>query len=169
MVSNPWNDSIAWEVSFELDGSLSSLWSAQYEVTGNTVTATGASWNKELAPQGSTSFGFCAARSENPPAPEPEPDPEPVPEPEPDPEPVLDTAVSITSDWGSGYCANIDITNTGTGSVDWSVTVPVEGNVSSLWNANWTQEGGALTIEGLSWNRTLAPGASAQVGYCAAR
>lgn len=170
-VTNPSAQTIVWEVTFELDGSLSSLWSAEYDVSGNTVTATGVSWNRELAPQDSTSFGFCATRSENPPppAPEPEPEPEPAPEPDPDPEPILETAVSVTSDWGSGYCANIDITNNGVDNSVWTVTVPIEGNVSSLWNATWVQEGELLTVEGVSWNRTLAPGGSAQVGYCAAR
>ena len=78
-------------------------------------------------------------------------------------------AVTVTSDWGSGYCANIDITNNNTGSADWVVTLSIEGSVSSLWNATWVQNGELLTIEGLSWNRTLAPGGSAQVGYCAVR
>ena len=168
-VTNPGDQTIAWEVTFELDGSLTSLWSAEYHVTGNTVTATGVSWNRELAPQGATSFGFCATRSENQPPPEPEPVPEPEPEPEPDPDPILETAVSVTSDWGSGYCANIDITNNGPESLEWSVTVPMEGNVTSLWNATWAQEGELLTVEGLNWNRTLAPGGTVQVGYCAAR
>ena len=170
-VTNPHTQTIAWEITFELDGSLSSLWSAEYHVSGNTVTATGVSWNRELAPQGSTSFGFCATRSENPPppAPDPEPEPEPEPDPEPDPDPVLETAVSVTSDWGSGYCANIDITNNGASNSEWTVTVPIEGNVSSLWNATWVQEGELLTVEGVSWNRTLAPGGSVQVGYCAVR
>lgn len=162
-VINPYAQTIAWKVTFELDGSLSSLWSAEYDVSGNTVTATGVSWNRELAPQSSTIFGFCATRSEDPPPPPPEP------EPEPEPEPILETAVSVTSDWGSGYCANIDITNNGAGNSEWTVTVPIEGNVSSLWNATWVQDGELLTVEGMSWNRTLAPGGSVQVGYCAAR
>lgn len=170
-MTNPGNQTIVWEVAFELDGNLSSLWSAEYNVSGNTVTATGVSWNRELAPRGSTSFGFCATRSEDPPPPEPEPEPvpEPEPEPEPDPEPTLETAVSVTSDWGSGYCANIDITNNGADSSEWTVTVPIEGNVTSLWNATWAQEGELLTVEGLNWNRTLAPGGTVQVGYCATR
>ena len=170
-VTNPNMQTIAWEITFELDGNLSSLWSAEYHVSGNTVTATGVSWNRELAPQDSTSFGFCATRSENPPppAPDPEPKPEPEPDPEPDPEPVLETAVSVTSDWGSGYCANIDITNNGASNSEWTVTVPIEGNVSSLWNATWVQEGELLTVEGVSWNRSLDPGGSVQVGYCAVR
>jgi len=160
VVSNPWGQAITWEVTFELEGRISSLWGAEYDVRGNTVTARGVSWNRELAPRGAASFGFCATRADDPP---------PAPEPEPEPAPSLDTAVTITSDWDSGYCADIDITNNGTGSVDWSVTLTIEGSVSSLWNATWVQNGEHLTIEGLNWNRTLTPGCSAQVGYCAVR
>ena len=145
---------------------MSSLWSAEYELSGNIITAGGVSWNKELSSQASTTFGFCATRSEDP-EPEPEPDPEPVPDPVPGGK--VEFEIKITSDWGTGYCANVEITNNGEQEEDWTVTFPAEGNISSLWNAAYVQKGDEVTVEGLAWNNTLKPGVSLQAGFCAVR
>ena len=52
---------------------------------------------------------------------------------------------------------------------NWAISVPVSGTINNLWNATWSQAGGSLSASGVSWNQTLAPGASAEFGFCAAR
>ncbi|KAB7780184.1 hypothetical protein CEK66_04710, partial [Xanthomonas sp. LMG 12460] len=45
----------------------------------------------------------------------------------------------------------------------------ISGTVNNLWNATWKQSGTTLSASGVDWNKTLAPGATAEFGFCAAR
>lgn len=110
------------------------------------------------------------------PGPEPEPptSPEPPTTPEPPTQPPtgpagFDVQVSTDNDWGSGYCNRVQVTNTGGSSGAWAITLNVAGTVNNLWNATWSQSGATLRASGVEWNRTLAPGASAEFGFCAVR
>jgi hypothetical protein len=47
--------------------------------------------------------------------------------------------------------------------------VTMQGTISQLWNATATGTRGAVHFTGVDWNRALAPGASAQFGFCATR
>lgn len=77
---------------------------------------------------------------------------------------------TIDNDWGSGYCAALTVTNTGSAAVTWRVALNVAGKVTQAWNANWSQSGSTLTVNGLSWNGTLPPKASdGSIGFCATR
>lgn len=82
------------------------------------------------------------------------------------------TLVSVTknSDWGSGYCADVKITNTSTNPLTWIGNFQTEGNIYDFWNATYAQSGNSVSASGLNWNKTLAPGASlTDVGFCANR
>jgi chitinase len=73
--------------------------------------------------------------------------------------------VKVTSDWGSGRNVDLTITNTGSTAVSgWSVSMPWAGASVSMWNATANLAGGVLTATNVSWNGSLAPGASATVG-----
>lgn len=76
---------------------------------------------------------------------------------------------TVDSDWGAGYCERVRVTNQGGSTGDWAVSLPVSGTINNLWNAVWQQAGGQLNASGVDWNKTLAPGASAEFGFCAAR
>ena len=84
------------------------------------------------------------------------------------PEQPLLVETVIQSQWETGYCADISVTNEGTETLQWEFTMSVDGEISSLWNANWTPVGDEIHFSGVDWNDTLAPGASAQFGFCAA-
>ena len=87
-----------------------------------------------------------------------------------EPEPIVTSDVAINSDWGSGYCANLVLTNTSAEPQTWNLELEVEGAISSLWGANWSQSGSTLAVSGLNWNGTLQPGQSNNsVGFCATR
>jgi cellulase/cellobiase CelA1 len=47
------------------------------------------------------------------------------------------------------------------------VTVTIEGTVYNHWNGQLTQSGARVTAVGAPYNATLAPAASAEVGFCA--
>jgi endoglucanase len=82
---------------------------------------------------------------------------------------LLPAQVRIQSDWGAGYCVDVTVTNGTTGTIVWATDVTVQGTISQLWNASATSTRGVVRFAGVDWNRVLAPGASAQFGFCATR
>ncbi|WP_235429741.1 cellulose binding domain-containing protein [Xanthomonas sp. GPE 39] len=83
--------------------------------------------------------------------------------------PSFSTRTIVDSDWHAGYCEHVQVTNTGTSAGNWSISQPISGTINSLWNAIWTQSGSTLSAAGMDWNKTLAPGAMAEFGFCASR
>jgi len=75
----------------------------------------------------------------------------------------------VTSDWGSGFNGDITVKNTGTATLsNWSVSFDFAGTISSLWNGTIAgRQGATYTVNAATWNATLAPGASATIGFTA--
>ncbi|MGN9914803.1 glycoside hydrolase family 9 protein [Micromonospora palomenae] len=75
----------------------------------------------------------------------------------------------VTSDWSTGFTASITITNTGTSTLTgWTLgfTFPSSGQqVGQGWSATYRQTGTAVSATNLSYNGTLAPGASTSLGF----
>jgi hypothetical protein len=73
------------------------------------------------------------------------------------------------TNWGSGFVGSIDITNTGSAAIDgWTLTFAwptAWQNVDSGWNGTWVQSGAGVRVTSADFNRQLAPGASANVGF----
>jgi endoglucanase len=100
------------------------------------------------------------------------PTPTPEPTPTPTPAPVsasFSTKIVVDSDWNAGYCERVQVTNSGSATGNWAITLSISGTVNNLWNATWSQSGTTLHAAGVDWNKTLAPGAMAEFGFCAAR
>ncbi len=76
-------------------------------------------------------------------------------------------AYSVPTDWGSGFTANLNITDNGTAAITgWTVTYTYAGNqtLANGWNGNWTQSGKTVTVTNESYNGSLAAGASTSAG-----
>jgi hypothetical protein len=71
--------------------------------------------------------------------------------------------------WATGYCNTVQVTNTGTASLTWRITLTVEGTLNHTWNAQAVASGTQTTFTGEGFNAQLAPGASVTFGYCAMR
>jgi glycosyl hydrolase family 48/cellulose binding protein with CBM2 domain/Big-like domain-containing protein len=74
------------------------------------------------------------------------------------------------SNWGGGgFTGNLTLHNLGDPITSWSLTFAFPGSqrVSQGWNANWSQPAGSpnVTATNLSYNGTLATGASTQIGF----
>ncbi|GAA2303259.1 cellulose binding domain-containing protein [Streptomyces kunmingensis] len=72
-----------------------------------------------------------------------------------------------TNDWGSGFTADLTITNRGTAAIDgWTLTYSYGGNqkLSNGWNATWSQSGRTVTAKSLSYNAKIAAGAATSAG-----
>ena len=76
---------------------------------------------------------------------------------------------TILNQWNTGFQAGLAITNTGSAQINsWTLTFSFPGNqqVASLWNANYSQSGEALTLTNEAYNGAIAPGAtSSSVGF----
>ncbi|SCG66516.1 processive endocellulase [Micromonospora echinaurantiaca] len=86
------------------------------------------------------------------------------------PTPTADCRVGyVTSDWSTGFTANITITNTGTTALNgWTLafSFPSTGQrVGQGWSATYSQTGTAVTATNVSYNGGLAPGASTSFGF----
>ncbi|MEU9673060.1 MULTISPECIES: glycoside hydrolase family 18 chitinase [Streptomyces] len=72
------------------------------------------------------------------------------------------------SDWGSGFEGQWTVKNTGTTALSsWTIEwdFPSGTSAGSAWDANLTKSGNHYTAKNLSWNGTVAPGASVSFGF----
>ncbi|MEU6402489.1 cellulase family glycosylhydrolase [Streptomyces sp. NPDC046985] len=80
-------------------------------------------------------------------------------------------AYKVSSDWGSGFNADVTVSNTGSAPTKgWQVTWTWSGaqTVTGMWNATYTQTGKTVTASNADHNGVIAPGASASFGFGAA-
>ncbi|MCC6136706.1 MAG: cellulase family glycosylhydrolase [Gammaproteobacteria bacterium] len=174
-----------WNTSFTVQGRINNLWNAVYAQSGDQVTASGAGWNDILAPGATARFGFCADRPKPQAAcsdgldndgdgridyPADRGCNSATDSDETDPARGGVTAsLSLRSDWGSGYCADVAVSNPTAQPVEWQVNLTVDGRIDNLWNAVYTQTGTTLTARGLDWNRLAPANGKVQFGFCAQR
>ena len=76
---------------------------------------------------------------------------------------------SVTSDWGSGFCADVKVTTSSTTSVTWSESFDAQGAISSIWNARSNGNSNPYTVTGEAWNSTVSAASPTTFGYCANR
>ncbi|MFD9391407.1 glycoside hydrolase family 48 protein [Streptomyces sp. NPDC060000] len=72
-----------------------------------------------------------------------------------------------TNDWGSGFTADLTLTNRGTDAIDgWRLTYSYAGNqkLTNGWNGSWAQSGQQITVNNASYNGTIAAGAAVTAG-----
>ncbi|MDG4810514.1 cellulase family glycosylhydrolase [Micromonospora sp. WMMD1120] len=79
------------------------------------------------------------------------------------------TAVfSVTNNWGNGYQGQVTVTNNTSAQITgWRVEfdLPSSSSVTQSWNAQQTASGSHYTFANVSWNGTLAAGASTSFGF----
>ncbi|WTP11801.1 cellulose-binding domain-containing protein [Microbispora hainanensis] len=70
--------------------------------------------------------------------------------------------------WDTGFTAAISITNTGTSTISgWtlSFTLPSGQSITSGWNATYSPSSGQVSASNVSYNGTIAPGATVDIGF----
>jgi hypothetical protein len=90
----------------------------------------------------------------------------------PPPGPNLSATLPVTSNWGSGYCVNLAITNNGSASsATWTALINTQASsIYTSWNANFAGSSGNVTITPLPFNSVIPPGQTeSSVGFCANR
>jgi hypothetical protein len=75
---------------------------------------------------------------------------------------------STTSDWGSGYSAQYDVSNSSSAAINgWTLSfdLPAGATISSVWNATFAASGQHITITPVSWDSALGTDQHAVVGF----
>jgi cellulase/cellobiase CelA1 len=75
---------------------------------------------------------------------------------------------TVTNQWPGGFGANVTFTNTGSTAINgWNLTwtFPNGQTITQLWNGNYTQSGGTVSVTNASYNGTIAPGGSTNFGF----
>lgn len=139
-------------------------------------------------------YNFCSAAfgvlgidnvqtSETPASPSTQPSPSTVPSTQPNPSPStvpsaqpsqapatgIKAEYKVTSDWGSGYQADLVITNNSGKTLNgWTLTFDTDSQIQSLWGAEFVgQTGSTVTVTNPSWDTNLADGQSITVSFVA--
>jgi non-reducing end alpha-L-arabinofuranosidase len=73
----------------------------------------------------------------------------------------------ITNQWGGGFGANVSVTNLGDPVDGWRVgwTFAAGQGIAQIWNATATASGSSVTATNVSYNATIASGATTQFGF----
>lgn len=77
---------------------------------------------------------------------------------------------SVPSQWSGGFQGQVTVTNTGTTTINgWRInwTFPGGYTVTQFWSSTVTQSGSSVTATNVSYNGSLAPGASTSFGFLA--
>ena len=155
-IKNISDKTIQWRAELILDGKIRDIWSANYTQTDNLLVATGVDYNSELKANKSTTFGYCANKTQK----------------------VTESEIStdssnlimtkeITSNWDGGYCADITLSNNSDLKVKWNISTTLDGKIFELWSANYAQNSDLLlTASGVDYNEIIMPNSSIDFGYC---
>ncbi|SCG45116.1 GDSL-like Lipase/Acylhydrolase family protein [Micromonospora rifamycinica] len=104
-----------------------------------------------------------------PPTTPPPTTPPPTTPPPTTPPPSAGCRVAYTVNaWNSGLTASISVTNTSSTTVNgWALafTLPGGQTITSGWNATYSPTSGAVTARNVSYNGTIAPNTSVDVGF----
>ncbi|WP_435795332.1 cellulose binding domain-containing protein [Micromonospora taraxaci] len=106
---------------------------------------------------------------DTPPTTPPPTTPPPTTPPPTTPPPSGDCRVAYTVNaWNSGLTASISVTNTSSTPVNgWALTFTLPGgqSITSGWNAGYSPSSGAVTARNVSYNATIAPNTSVDIGF----
>jgi cellulase/cellobiase CelA1 len=75
---------------------------------------------------------------------------------------------TVTNQWSGGFGASVTINNTGSTAINgWNLTWTFANGqtITQLWNGNYTQSGGTVSVTNASYNGTIAPGGSTNFGF----
>jgi len=79
--------------------------------------------------------------------------------------------ITFTSQWSTGYCAELTFANHALVPVTWEVVLDLKSStITSFWNGTFSGAAGLVGVSGVGGNSQIQPGASLQsLGFCAQR
>jgi hypothetical protein len=85
---------------------------------------------------------------------------------------LLEADLNIFTDWGTGYCADLLLTNNGDApTTDWTVVLDTDDtDLYQYWNAQPISGTGTHIVSPIGWNNVINPGSTINaMGFCAGR
>jgi endoglucanase len=81
----------------------------------------------------------------------------------------LKAEAAIQSDWQTGFCVNLRVTNQGTASTqNWQLTfTPNQAKITNAWNGNFLPQGTNYQVIPEQWGQVIQPNQTYEAGYCA--
>jgi hypothetical protein len=81
----------------------------------------------------------------------------------------LQVEIVKQSDWDSGFCSNVVVSNPNDTQEEWNISFNAGGLINNIWNANYSQDKTTLetTARGVDWNSVIEPHSSRDFGFCA--
>jgi len=116
---------------------------------------------------GLDSGGPTSGPSSSPSSPPPDTSPPPVSSSPPSPAGGCRVSYAVNA-WNTGLTTNITVTNTGSTPINgWSLvfTLPGGQTITNGWNATYSPSSGQVTARNVSYNGTIAPNASVNIGF----
>ncbi|MFC9679132.1 cellulose binding domain-containing protein [Streptomyces sp. NPDC056948] len=95
---------------------------------------------------------------------------DPGPGPDPTPTGACKVTYKVTNQWSGGFQADVQLTNTGTGTWNgWSLSWPFPDGqkLTQAWNAEAAQSGSTVTAKNVGWNANVTAGSSVSFGFTA--
>ncbi len=76
---------------------------------------------------------------------------------------------NLQSNWQSGFCMAMQVTNVGNSKVnDWQVSFQMnQAAINNSWNGNFKPQGSQYVVTPMDWGRGIDPGQSREMGFCA--
>jgi len=167
-VINNANEAKIWSVELSVAGDIYTLWNANYSYDSATqiLSASGVAFNRSVSANSSVSFGYCANKTSN--SSSTTTNSSSTSNYSSD---NLKVTQNIQSEWNSGYCSDVTITNTSSQDIMWQVEFETAGTITDLWNATYTQDAQTLIVQavGVEYNRVVQANSSVTIGYCASK
>lgn len=75
----------------------------------------------------------------------------------------------IQSDWNTGLCVNLLVTNQGTASTkNWQMSFQInQATITNAWSVNFLPQGTSYLVKPESWGQVIQPQQTFIAGYCA--
>lgn len=166
---------VDWTVDFDFAHDLTQIWNAKIvQRTGNHYVVRHEDWNGNIAPGQLVSFGFIGTPGTQNDVPlnyvfKDASETAPPPSTQPPSSTPSDVAVDfkVTSDWGSGFVANVTLANQETSAVrDWKLEFDFPYNITSIWNAQIVSHvGNHYVVRHEAWNGDIAAGGQVSFGF----
>lgn len=156
-VGNAGDTTVTWSKSWPVDGAITQIWNAissEVEVDGEAmVLFSGVASNATLAPGEDAKFGYCVSTA--------------APGGDTGEPAAVSVSQKVDSDWQSGFCHSVEVTNVGAAAGSWTVELTLPGAIQNLWDAQASLIGGTTyRFTGLAYNAQLEPGSTVKFGFC---
>ncbi len=160
-----------WNFQFRSAFEIKSLWNAQLKKAGTLYQVGHLSWNRVIPAGGEVLVGFTASGTFEAPS-EVSINGGDVDVKSPEPEKTTWEGKDVTvtfkkaSDWGTGYTAQMTISNRSKTTIaGWVVRFEMASAISSLWNGVWSHQAASHQVKDAGWNTKIGPGQTITVGF----